>query len=908
MTNSATVPHNVVMHTEDADTANKQPSLAEELDMLAVQVADDGSAANDTGPERQQFELLLQHALRVSGGDYAFVLSPAGRGAYAEQFVKLSAAVERDKSGKLVPCYDTLLNRRPDPMILSVMRLRRGVRGKPTDIGLPMCLPGSHPTIGYFLMIPIESSSARTSVLFVANPADQAVSGNNDELMESLQALTKALADRQRINSAESDSGLSAAGEDSSARHYVQLMSASINAVVIVDASGCITAFNPAAEMLFGRDSVHALGTPFDRYLPQEFLMPILKRGQTFDSEGTAKDETPIKRRSVSALCESGNTVHLKTSAYFTRLGSAVYTTFVFDHENEAPQLPEGSSGHQQFQALTNVAPVGIVQLSSDWTCDYANQMWCELSGLSMDETIGEGWVDAIHAEDVVEALVQLREALSENQIFSRNLRLQRPTGNVSWVTVSGTVMLNELGQFTGCLLVLLDVTEAHLASEKLRFAANHDVLTGLYNRSAFLDTLQEHLNSQKTRATTSLLYLDLDGFKTINDTLGHDCGDELLRQVARRLESALGSGDMCARLGGDEFTIIVRSRPTFEQLCELAEGIVRSFNNTFDVFGNELHLSTSIGIAVADENTTSSDAFIKQADTALYKAKSSGRSRWVVYTREFQHEDIQRSMLQSRVRRATERQEFTLVFQPQFTIADESIVSFEALMRWEPTDIPAPNIELLVNVLEENGLINDVGQWVLEGACQQFMQWQNLGLLPDDCTISVNVSVAQLSMANFCLRLTTILKRCGLRPEQLNLEITESALIEKNSSCIKVINDLKKMGVLLSLDDFGTGYASLSYLTRLPIDFLKIDKSFVMAMDNHQTSETIVMSVLAMAGTLDIDVVAEGIENQSTLEVLRGTSCRYGQGFQLARPMKATDIERLLVSRCHDAGVLVEL
>ncbi|MFK7889400.1 MAG: putative bifunctional diguanylate cyclase/phosphodiesterase, partial [Granulosicoccus sp.] len=474
--------------------------------------------------------------------------------------------------------------------------------------------------------------------------------------------------------------------------------------------------------------------------------------------------------------------------------------------------------------------------------------------------------------------------------------------------TLSATVTINEMGQFTGCLLVLLDVTDTHLASEELRFNAAHCVLTGLANRSAFLDCLQERLNATDKRACTSLFYLDLDGFKAINDTLGHDCGDELLRQVARRLKATVAAEDLCARLGGDEFTIIVSSVTAHDEVRALAEVVVRSFNSTFDVHGNELHLSTSIGIAIADEKTESSDVFIKQADIALYKAKSSGRSRWVIYTQEFEQEDMQRTQLHARVRRATERQEFTLVYQPQFRIEDQSIVSFEALLRWAPTDMPAPDTQALVNVLEDSGLINDVGQWVLECACRQFMQWQAMNLVSDDCTMSVNVSPAQLSLANFVSRLDVILQRCNMPADRLNLEITESALIEKNSSCIRVIKRIKQMGVKISLDDFGTGYASLSYLTRFPIDYLKIDKSFVREMDTDEPSRTIVMSVLAMAGTLNIAVVAEGIENDVVMNQLREANCRYGQGFLVSRPLPAEQIEPLLVRNVLNEKEHIEL
>ncbi|MGQ7846539.1 putative bifunctional diguanylate cyclase/phosphodiesterase [Granulosicoccus sp. 3-233] len=890
------------MHTSELGHIHERPTLAEALDGLARH-----ASGRDVSLERQQFEALLQYALDVSGGDYGFVLSPAGAGAYAEQFVKLGAAVERDKSGRLLACHDTLTDRRPDPMILSVMRLNRGVQGKPIDIGLPQCLPGSHPPIRYFLMVPMQTGVSLTSVLFVANPAvEQLEHGGGETTMKRLQDMCAVLSARLHSDLALTDNQLQSPGIDDGARHYVQLMNASLNAVVIVDSTGKITAFNPSAETLFGRDSVHAIGTSLDRYLPTEFLMPILKRAASMDVDSAPQTTVPIEQRSVTATAESGCSVHLKTSAYFTQLESMVYTTFVFEHESSTTGVPDTSTGHQHFKALTNVAPVGIIQLAADWTCDYANDMWCQLSGLSMDESIGEGWVDSLHAEDVVDALVELREALSESRIFSKNIRLQRPTGSISWVSLSATATINDLGQFTGCLLVLLDITETYKASERMRYAATHDVLTGLANRTSFLDKLQSRLDSSRQRVRTALLYLDLDGFKTVNDTLGHDCGDELLRQVAYRLRTVIRGEDICARLGGDEFTIILTSACSMEEVCAIAETIVRGFNQPFEVFDNDLNLSVSIGIALANEQSSSSDAFIKQADTALYKAKASGRSRWIVYTREFQHEDKQRSALGSRIRRATERHEFTLVYQPQFRIEDRSIVSFEALLRWSPNDMPSPDTQLLVSVLEESGLINDVGQWVLETACQQHRQWLDDGLVDESCTISVNVSVAQLSLANFTSRLQRILERSNLPAHCLNIEITESALIEKNSSCIRVMNEVKDMGVKLSLDDFGTGYASLAYLTRLPIDFLKIDKSFVMAMNSDETSRTIVMSVLALAGTLNIDVVAEGIENEGTLVQLREASCQYGQGFLVARPMMVDEVEALMrVEDCQEAGIV---
>lgn len=881
------------MATQTIQSPTVMPSctLRQRLDTISA-----GKKAAGVSVERLQWEALCLTALELSGGDYAFVLCPGATGAYAEQFVRLGAIVEKNAEGSFGPCYDTLSHRRPDPMVLSVMRLKRGIQGTPADIGLPSCLPGSHPRIEHFMMVPVAKSPSRTAVLFIANSLPSSSDGTWDALLTHLLVLGDEMIEHTQTTKAIEAYQTLDSTTDDSARHYVQLMSASINAVVIVDSTGTITAFNPAAETLFACNSVHAIGTSLDQFLPQEFLLPVLQNALRLGYKPASKDLASVANDTVEATCADGKAVKLTTATYHTRIENSVYTTIVFNHLTDGSRPAETSTGHEYFHTLTNVAPVGIVQLSADWNCTFANQMWYELSGLNVEESMGEGWVDAIHAEDIVDTLVDLRECLQDDQIFSTEVRLQNPAGKVRWATLSATVTLNEQNQFTGCLLVLLDTTDAHETSERLRYNATHDVLTGLANRSSFLEKLQDRLNSETKRRSTALLYLDLDGFKTINDTMGHDCGDELLREVATRLKHTVSTAGICARLGGDEFTIILTSTSVLDEVCAVAESVVRSFNKTFNVFGNELRLSTSVGIAIADENSDNNDRLIKQADTAVYKAKSSGRSRWVVYTQEFEEEDSQRLALKARVRRATERQEFTLVYQPQFRIDDSTIVGFEALLRWTPDDMPAPDTQLLVDVLEEIGLINDVGQWVLETACQQYSQWESVGLMGDDCSLSVNVSPAQLSLANFSARLRNILRRCHMPGNRLILEITESALLEKNSNCLRIIDEVKQMGVRLSLDDFGTGYSSLSYLTRLPIDSLKIDKSFVIAMECDERSRAIVMSVLAMASALGIEVVAEGVENTVTLSQLKETDCQFGQGYLIAHPQTADELRLYLL------------
>jgi len=869
---------------QDVELAKTEARILDRLNTLS-----NNQIASGSQMERLQYEALLTEALELSRGNYACMLSPAGRGAYAQQFIILTASVERNPLGDIIACHDSLHDRRQDPLVSSVLRQGRIVYGKPTDIGLPHCLPASHPTIRHYVLLPIELDLELTSVLFVANTE----ASPDQTLIDRLEKLNDTFKGQFRPSAVvPSVSAVKRSKKEDASRHYVQLMNSSLNAVVTVNERGDITAFNPAAELLFGRSSTLALGKPINRFVSHSYIVPILKQAPEFDNDHVSNGKVLNGVRSIEGTHENGQSLQLTASAYYTRIDHQVFITLLFAEQAISSVCSSRSADQQQFRLLTNLAPVGILQLNTDWTCDYANDMWSQLSGLTTEESIGEGWVDAIHAEDIVDSLVELREALSRREIFTRDLRLHKPTGKICWVNLSATVTINEKDSFSGCLLVLLDITDKQQVEQKLRFAAQHDMLTGLANRPAFLDQLQERLNGDTTRRRTALLYLDLDGFKSINDNLGHDCGDELLRQFADRLRTSLGVGDYAARLGGDEFTAIVDTAGGVDDICARAEHIVRTMRTTFEVFDNEIFLSVSIGIALAEDDAITSDELIKQADLALYRAKSSGRSRWVVFNSDFYQEDKQRSALESQLRIATERQEFSLAFQPQCNIANGELVGIEALLRWDSNAQATPNIQMVVQLLEETGLINDVGQWVLESACEQFMRWKRANVIVADCSLSVNVSVSQLNLANFVTRVERIIGRSGMNPSDLVLELTESTLIDKNSNYLRIINSIKEIGVKISLDDFGTGYASLSYLTRLPIDHLKIDRSFVMSMENEEVSHTIVLSILALAKAMNLSVVAEGIEQESTLKILADAQCEIGQGFYFSKPKSASDFE----------------
>lgn len=441
-----------------------------------------------------------------------------------------------------------------------------------------------------------------------------------------------------------------------------------------------------------------------------------------------------------------------------------------------------------------------------------------------------------------------------------------------------------------------LSLAALQTSTDALIYRAFHDPLTELPNRAMFLSAFSRALSEESRPGRVAILFLDMDRFKYLNDTLGHGVGDQLLSVFAQRLVTAAG-GNMVARLGGDEFTVLVRDERAGSEAVRVAREVLAALRRPFSVAGREMFVSSSIGIAVAGPGERSTTEMLRKADVALYRAKSEGCARLVVYAGELDADPAERFDLDNALRRAVERNELRLLYQPLVDLETGALTGLEALLRWNHPHRGVLSPSTFIAVAEETGEIVRIGQWVLEDACQEGARLQELRQgVP--LTMSVNISAAEFCQQDLPGRLARVLDGSGLAPGCLQLEITESVLLGDASGAMTALAELKRLGIGFALDDFGTGYSSLSYLQKLPVDTLKMDKSFVQRLGVDARSGPLVRAIVEMGTALGMRVVAEGIENEWQLAYLREVGCHGGQGHFFAGPLAAAQVRRLVAAR----------
>jgi diguanylate cyclase (GGDEF)-like protein/PAS domain S-box-containing protein len=575
---------------------------------------------------------------------------------------------------------------------------------------------------------------------------------------------------------------------------------------------------------------------------------------------------------------------------------SSAKRSAVFSEPELPPELPELQARAlvERLPAIVYVSEPGIEGL---W--HYVSAQAESILGFAPEEWLTDPqlWAKQVHPED--RERVFARETQLEEPGAPEEYRMLHRDGRTVWVRDHAALLVDELGELRwhGVLSDITDrkLAEAELrsAEEDIRYQALHDSLTGLPNRTLILD----HLEAARTRSgkQVAVLLLDLDRFKLVNDGFGHAAGDALLVEIAPRLREALRPGDIVGRLGGDEFVVLLADISDERVAVDVAERIVASLGRPFLLEGIEHFVTVSIGIAIAGSDRVQPASLVRDADAALYRAKDRGRGRYEVFDRAMRVRTLERLSLENDLRRALDSHELRVRYQPVVSLRDRAILGVEALVHWEHPERGTVEPQEFIPIAEESGLIGPIGEWVMREACRQASEWHAASPDAPPLRVSVNLSVRQITQRDIAGMVARTLRDTGLDPQCLCLEITETVILDDSDAANQALRALMALGVGMVLDDFGTGYSSLAYLTRLPIQGLKIDRSFIKRLGCNERATAIVNAIVRMADALSIEVTAEGAETACQIEELQRLGCSRAQGFYFAHPLSASEIAGLL-------------
>lgn len=548
-----------------------------------------------------------------------------------------------------------------------------------------------------------------------------------------------------------------------------------------------------------------------------------------------------------------------------------------------------------RYKTLTKVAPVGIFEADLVGVCTYANATWFQITGQFESCLHSIMWFDIALHEDK-DFLRHKWEEGKETQFRERvEFRVDRGEGEV-WVLCQIMANLDSFGRICGYVGTLTDISDQRLSRKKIEELAYYDPLTDLANRRLFKDRLDQTVHiSKRHRSPFALLALDLDDFKQVNDTLGHDSGDTLLIEVAQRLKNIVREEDTICRVGGDEFTIILKSTNSIEDISMIAKKVAHSIQRPYGIAGEVVNVSTSVGISCFPGDGMSSDELIKNADLAMYAAKQSGKNQCTFYNAAMNKEVERRRQIERHLHNIIKEEVFEIYYQPQLDLNTGTVVGAEALLRWFDGNGVMQGPQQLVAVAESNGMIKQLGRMVLSKAFFHLRQLMDMECVGENFVLALNISARQFLNPSMPFDIWRLMKQYGISGKNIELEITESVWLKEFELANKVLECLKHFNVRVSVDDFGTGFSSLSYLYKLPIDKLKIDQSFVADLDNNTRAEVIINTITAVATKLSMDVIAEGIEDAYQLKRLQELNCRYGQGYFLSKPLSFEGIMHFL-------------
>ena len=674
------------------------------------------------------------------------------------------------------------------------------------------------------------------------------------------------------------------------------LSSSSSDMITVLDEDGTLRYGTPAAARILGYTDQSNIGTNvFDLVHPDDLERVLRQSAKNVRTPGVSP---PLRFRMAHAdgtwrWVESiGNNL-----LHDPDVRGTVVTTRDITEQKQAEDALRASE--ERFKALVQNSTDMIAVIDAEGRVCYASPASAHVMGYGADDARSISPLSIVHPDDRTVVAERVAELLSEPGATARvECRIRHANGSWRYVEAIATNLLDDPA-VRGVVFNSRDITDRKAAEDQLTLHAYHDLLTGLPNRSLFLDRLGMALARGRRRpGSVAVLFLDIDRFQVINDSLGHSAGDQLLIAAAQRLESTLRPEDTVARFGGDEFTVLCEDVANELEPVAIAERIARALAEPFAVDDREVFLTTSIGIAVARHDRAEPESLLRDADAAMYRAKERGRARFEVFDEAMRSRAMERLEVANALPRAIERHELRLYYQPIIDLNEGVIVGVEALLRWNrPDGMWLP--EAFVPLAEETGLIVPIGEWVLMEACRQLGEWQRRFALPASFSISVNLSAGQLGQPRLTQAIEAALREVA-EPASLWLELTETALMADEDAAIATLRGFKARGVSLSVDDFGTGYSSLSYLNRLPIDALKVDRSFVSGLNSDPGDHAIAKAVVGLAHTLGLGAVAEGVETSAQLSELRTLGCDGAQGFLFSRPLPPHAVEELLETHPH--------
>jgi diguanylate cyclase (GGDEF)-like protein/PAS domain S-box-containing protein len=687
-------------------------------------------------------------------------------------------------------------------------------------------------------------------------------------------------------------------GEVETARKLAQLAAEnkalvenSLDIIALLDRDGRFLRVNEATLPVLGYAPEDMLGKTYRDLLHADDVGRVaavdagLRTGQNtirdFESRWQRKD---------------GRYIHLSLAVRWSEHNQLMYATARDVTERIEAQVRTRDS-EQRFREVIEMTPAGYVLANGNASIVDVNPALCAISGYDREELVGHD-LSRLFAYYPWEGVAFAAHGPSSTHGMEAVLRHKE--GHDVYVLFNGSIKRDAAGHAQLMTGLLTDITARKEAESRLHLLATHDTLTGLPNRTLLNDRVQQMLDGAPRNTPVAVMFIDLDRFKEVNDSFGHEAGDVLLRDVARRLRRALRPSDVIARLGGDEFVVAAYCSNGAGSAVSIAEKLLATLAAPIDIGPQEVVIGASIGISMFPEHAGTKELLFQSADTAMYRAKAGGRNGYCFFAAEMTALARTRMTLELSLRHALARQEFVLHYQPRIDLGSMAIVGMEALIRWNHPELGQVSPMQFIPIAEETGLIEAIGRWVLFDACMQtrrMMDWSGRSLC-----VSVNLSARQLKCPDIVDQVRDVLDQTGLPASMLELELTESALIEDIEHSARVLKTLKGLGIRLAVDDFGTGYSGLAYLRRFPLDVLKLDRSFVLQQDENDHNFDFVKAFIDMAHALKLSVVAEGVETSDTLQFLRNADCDEAQGYFLAKPLSLADFEAYL-SRLPKAG-----